>query len=47
MMCSPTRPSSRWSNASGTVVRISNPSDCHSRTALVFVSTTALNCMPW
>ena len=46
MTCRPTRPFVLLSNASGTVARMSKPSDCHSRTATTFVSTTALNCMP-
>ena len=46
MTWSPTSPSVGWSNVSGTVARISKPSDSHSATAVVLVSTTALNCMP-
>ncbi len=43
MTWSPTRPWARESNASGTVPTIRNPRLCHSRTATVLVSTTALN----
>jgi hypothetical protein len=45
--CRPTRPRSRWSNASGMVAMIWKPSDSQSATAAWLVSTTALNWMPW
>lgn len=43
--CSPTRPWARLSKASGTIPIVSKPSECHSFTATVLLSTTALNCM--
>jgi lactoylglutathione lyase len=46
MTCRPTRPSSAWSKAAGTVPMIWNPSDCHRWTAGALDSTTALNWMP-
>lgn len=45
MTSRPTYPLTGWQNASGIVASTSKPSDRHSATALVFVSTTALNCI--